>query len=84
MKHKKIQFLRFLLERYYQGVHPNYALKRLTVSVNEPLEHIINRWYKEKYHVLEIVDEVGRPISFIPEEEILSQYFQNPYGRLHP
>lgn len=82
IRQKQVQFIRFLLHRHYQGMKDDYAIQKVIAMANEPLAKVIKRWYKERYHVVEVVDERGNIFGFLPEEMVLQKYFQNPNARL--
>ncbi|SEN34491.1 site-2 protease family protein [Lihuaxuella thermophila] len=78
LRRKSFQFLRFLIQRRDRGICHDVSIKKLTVQADEPLRKVIKNWYKERYHILEIVDGQGRMIGFLPEEKVLEYYFKHP------
>lgn len=83
LKQKNVQFLRFLLKRHHQGVDPLFPITRIRVREDVPLPQVIGKWYKERYHVVEVLDGKNRPIGFVPEELLLEQYFQTKRSSQH-
>ncbi|TCS96494.1 site-2 protease family protein [Hazenella coriacea] len=77
LKQKNIQYIRFLLRRRERGISHSAKIQTLCVNERDPLWSVVKRWYKEHYHVLKVVDQKGRVIGFIPEEQILEQYFDS-------
>lgn len=75
LRQKNFQYLRFLIQRRDKGVSYEALIKKMTVRADEPLRHVMKKWYKEKYHVLEVVDPQGKVIGFLPEEKVLKKYF---------
>ncbi|MBA4496160.1 M50 family metallopeptidase [Paenactinomyces guangxiensis] len=75
LKQRNFQFLRFLIQRRDQGVSHEAMIKKLTVQEDEPLRMVVRKLYKEKYHVLEVIDKQGQVIDFLPEEKVLQRYF---------
>jgi stage IV sporulation protein FB len=84
LRQRNYQYLRFLIQRLNHGVPYDLLIKKLTVNEAEPLWLVIKRWYKEKYHVLEVIDQQGRVLGFLPEEKVLEKYFNhsNPRCRM--
>ncbi len=77
LRQKNFQFLRFLIQRRDFGISHERPIKKLTVREDEPLWTVVKKWYKERYHILKIVDRQGRMIGFLPEEKVLEYYFNH-------
>jgi stage IV sporulation protein FB len=81
LKQKHYQYMRFLLRRKDHGVPHGAPIQTLQVREEVPLWQVIKKWYKERYHVMEVIDQQGRVIGFLPEEKLLEKYFEkhNPH-----
>lgn len=79
-RQKNIHFVRFLLFRRH---HPDLSrpVKKLRMKPDTRLNEVILKLCKEKYHVLEIVDQNGELVSILPEEWLLDAYMSCPYGK---
>lgn len=77
LKQKNIQYIRFLLRRREKGISHRAQIRTLCVNERDPLWQVVKHWYKEHYHVFKVIDRKGRVIGMIPEEKILSKYFES-------
>jgi len=75
LKNINIQFLRFLLHRASFGVSLPYKLVSLRVKKTEKILDVLKKFYKEKYHVIEVVNEQNQLLNLLPEEVLLKGYF---------
>jgi stage IV sporulation protein FB len=76
-KQRNYQYMRFLLQRRDIGVSHEASIHSLQVAEDEPLWKVMKKWYKEKYHVIQVVDQQGIVIGFLPEEKVLEKYFEH-------
>lgn len=74
LKHRKYQYMRFLIHRKENHVPDGARIIRLTVRPEEPLSVVLKRLRKEAYHVLE-VQEPGGKRRMVPEEVLFQSYF---------
>lgn len=79
LKKQEYQFLRFLLHRLDGGVSGTVPLYKMCVVKNVPLPIVIRKWYRERHHVLEVVDQQGKVMGFITEESVLRSYFDGKW-----
>lgn len=77
-RQRHYQFLRFLIKRTSTNL-PRRSLHKLRLCSEETLSNTVAKWYKERYHLIEVVDSRGRPLGLIPEEVILSSYFDRTH-----
>lgn len=82
VKKQKYQFLRFLLHRLHHGIPGTVPLHKISVSKNERLPHVIKKWYRERYHVLEVIDRSGKVLGWLTEERVLQSYFNREWCRM--
>lgn len=82
IKTQRYQFLRFLLHRLNKGSPAASPLYKISVSHQESLPLVIKRWYRERYHILEVIDHQGKVLGWIPEEKALEAYFRHKWHQL--
>lgn len=76
-RQREYQFIRFLLQRFEQGVEPNWRSTKIRCSGKTSLRQIVRKWYKEKVHHVEVTDPYGVVLGYLTEEQILEGYFTN-------
>lgn len=76
IRRQRLQYLRFLLHRHHYGIKHDASIKRVRLVCSASISSVIHHWYKESYHVFELMER-GKPVAFIPEERILAEYFQD-------
>jgi stage IV sporulation protein FB len=77
IRQQRVQYLRFLLHRHHHGISHDVPIRRIRLPHSVSVTSVIHQWYKEFYHVFELVDENGKSVAFIPEERVLAGYFQD-------
>lgn len=78
-KKQQYQFLRFLLHRLNDGIPENVPLYKISVSSHDQLPRVIDKWYRERYHVLEVTDQRGKILGWLTEEKVLRSYFNRDW-----
>jgi len=81
-KIQEYQFLRFLLHRLEHGISSTVPLYKICVSMDEHLPLIIKKWYRERHHVVEVIDHRGKVIGWLSEESVLQSYFKGKWYRM--
>lgn len=76
------QYVRFLLNRLDRGVSDSLPLHRSAVSADAWLSIIIKRWYRERYHIVEVRDRQGEVLGHLTEEILLESYFKRGWCML--
>jgi stage IV sporulation protein FB len=74
-KQKNYQYMRFLLKRRDHGIPYGASIDVRQVREEVPLWKVIKTWYKERYHLIEVIDRQGRVIGLLSEEKMLEKYF---------
>ena len=82
IKRQRFQFLRFLLHRLHHGIPESVPLYKISVSKNEHLPNVIKKWYRDRYHVLEVMDSQGKVMGLLPEEKMLQSYFNREWYQM--
>jgi stage IV sporulation protein FB len=77
IRRQRLQYLRFLLHRHHHGIGPKATIRRVCLQHPITIASVYRCWYKECYHVFELINQRGESVGFIPEERILKQYFQD-------
>ncbi len=77
IRQQRLQYLRFLLHRHHYGINHDVPIRRIRLPHTVSLTSVIHQWYKEYYHVFELVDANGQSVAFIPEERVLAGYFRD-------
>lgn len=80
LKRKEWPYLRFLIERIRKGVPSSASIQPDRIPGHVPIQQVVKRLYKERYHVWEVMDSSGRVIGLLPEEKLIQQYFRNHSG----
>jgi stage IV sporulation protein FB len=74
-KQKNYQYMRFLLGRRDGRIPHGAPIYVRQVREEVPLWKVIKTWYKERYHMVEVIDRQGRVIGLLSEEKMLEKYF---------
>lgn len=82
LKKKSFQFLRFLIQRLERGAAASLPIYKTSVSAEEWLPAIVKKWYRQRYHVFEVVDPEGNILGWLTEEDVLECYFQRQWKRM--
>jgi stage IV sporulation protein FB len=74
-----VPFLRFLLHRWHSKADSSERISRIKTSYHQPLRLVVRKFYKGRYHLIEILDSGGKMLGIVPEELVLSTYLQQQY-----
>lgn len=79
LKKKSYYFIRFLIQRFERGASASLPIYKISVAAEERLPAVIKRWYRQRYHVFEVVDDQGKILGWLTEDDVLNFYFQHQW-----
>lgn len=79
LKNQAYQYLRFLLHRLDRGAPSSYPIYQTAVLADDSLSDVIKKWYRGRYHVLQVRDQQGKILGTLTEEMVLQAYFRRSW-----